>query len=275
MKIILSRKGFDSGSGGIPSPVLPDGTLLSLPIPSKSGSTAYRDIEYNGKSYFEIIKELSPKTAKRLEGSKCHVDPDLKYTYVKYMPSWRPAFGQHGQSLKHLQNHAVGAGDIFLFYGWFRKTKIKDGRIQYIERINDNTPDRHIIYGYMEIGEEIKDIKRIKENFPWHPHALEQYTDKNALFLPCDTLSFDASMKGFGLLKYSQNRQLTLPLHKRSEWLLPEFLKEAKISYNDNDKYGFDKSENIFRAACRGQEFVIESDDTENMKKWIMDILKG
>jgi hypothetical protein len=35
MKVILSRKGFDSGYGGIPSPVLPDGTMLSLPIPSK------------------------------------------------------------------------------------------------------------------------------------------------------------------------------------------------------------------------------------------------
>lgn len=30
MKVILSRKGFDSGYGGFSSPVLPDGTLLSL-----------------------------------------------------------------------------------------------------------------------------------------------------------------------------------------------------------------------------------------------------
>jgi hypothetical protein len=33
MKVILSRKGFDSASGGMPSPILPDGTLISLPIP--------------------------------------------------------------------------------------------------------------------------------------------------------------------------------------------------------------------------------------------------
>jgi hypothetical protein len=33
MKVILSRKGFDSEYGGIASPILPDGTLLSLPIP--------------------------------------------------------------------------------------------------------------------------------------------------------------------------------------------------------------------------------------------------
>ena len=34
MKVILSRKGFDSSNGGCPSPILPDGTLLSLPIPT-------------------------------------------------------------------------------------------------------------------------------------------------------------------------------------------------------------------------------------------------
>ena len=34
MKVILSRKGFDSSNGGCPSPIMPDGTLLSMPIPS-------------------------------------------------------------------------------------------------------------------------------------------------------------------------------------------------------------------------------------------------
>ena len=36
MKIILSRKGFDSGksSGCFPSPILPNGKIISFPIPS-------------------------------------------------------------------------------------------------------------------------------------------------------------------------------------------------------------------------------------------------
>jgi Nucleotide modification associated domain 3 len=33
MKLILSRKGFDSSHGGGPSPIRPDGRLLSFPIP--------------------------------------------------------------------------------------------------------------------------------------------------------------------------------------------------------------------------------------------------
>lgn len=34
MKIILNRKGFESSTGGYPSHILPNGTLLSLTIPS-------------------------------------------------------------------------------------------------------------------------------------------------------------------------------------------------------------------------------------------------
>ncbi len=35
VKLILSRKGFDSSSGGVPSPIFSDGRMLSLPIPEQ------------------------------------------------------------------------------------------------------------------------------------------------------------------------------------------------------------------------------------------------
>ena len=58
MKVILSRKGFDSQYGGMPSPILPDGTMLSLPIPSKDDNIKYSDLNWNGKSYYDLIHEL-------------------------------------------------------------------------------------------------------------------------------------------------------------------------------------------------------------------------
>ena len=39
MKIILSRKGFDSANGGIVSPIFDDGTIVSFPIPSDDEDT--------------------------------------------------------------------------------------------------------------------------------------------------------------------------------------------------------------------------------------------
>ena len=50
MKVILSRKGMDSTSGGMASPILPDGTLLSLPIPDKTARTTYKKLSYKGQS---------------------------------------------------------------------------------------------------------------------------------------------------------------------------------------------------------------------------------
>ncbi|HEX6606573.1 MAG TPA: hypothetical protein VF276_06620, partial [Chloroflexia bacterium] len=49
MKIILSRKGFDSSIGKVPSPIFPSGELRSLPIPDHdqpphAGGRSYKDI---------------------------------------------------------------------------------------------------------------------------------------------------------------------------------------------------------------------------------------
>ena len=53
MKIILFKKGFDSGAGGMPSPILPDGTLLYMPIPS-GDKIKYFELKYNEKTYFAL-----------------------------------------------------------------------------------------------------------------------------------------------------------------------------------------------------------------------------
>ena len=71
MKIILSRKGFDGTrkkygtypNGGIPSLILPDGTLLSLPIPDNGqrNGKPYSDYEYGGESYKSIIEQVKAR----------------------------------------------------------------------------------------------------------------------------------------------------------------------------------------------------------------------
>ena len=44
MKLVFSRKGFDSATGGFPSPVV-DGAPVSLPIPADTRShTTYADL---------------------------------------------------------------------------------------------------------------------------------------------------------------------------------------------------------------------------------------
>lgn len=54
MKIILSRKGFDSANGGIVSPIFEDGAMISFPIPSNDVDT-YDSLYYNGVRYSQIL----------------------------------------------------------------------------------------------------------------------------------------------------------------------------------------------------------------------------
>ncbi len=55
MQIILNRKGFDSSNGAQPSPIIPDVTLLFLPIPLGSG-IKYSFPTFLYDSYFDIIR---------------------------------------------------------------------------------------------------------------------------------------------------------------------------------------------------------------------------
>lgn len=72
MKIILSRKGFDSGYDGMPSTILADRTLLSMPIPLKD-AVRYDELHYGGKSYLEVLRELNPT----FKHETCHLDPGI------------------------------------------------------------------------------------------------------------------------------------------------------------------------------------------------------
>lgn len=68
MKIIFSRKGFDASYGGYPSPILPDGRMISLPIPTRYNAPGikYYTLRYDqDKSYFDLMKQLKLKIKKK------------------------------------------------------------------------------------------------------------------------------------------------------------------------------------------------------------------
>jgi hypothetical protein len=57
IKIILSRKGFDSASGGCPSVIIGD-KLISLPIPDEHTNLEYNNVQICGYNLDEILKEV-------------------------------------------------------------------------------------------------------------------------------------------------------------------------------------------------------------------------
>ena len=114
MKIILSRKGFDSANGGRPSPIMPDGTLLSMPIPSETDALTYSDLGFKGETYASILNRLYP--GEDWSGKHCHNDPDIRKNRVCDSQIWEPAFGQVNSAQGTLCNAGVSKGDLFLFF---------------------------------------------------------------------------------------------------------------------------------------------------------------
>ena len=106
---------------------MPNGDMLSMPIPSSADADGYSDLIYDGKSYYKLLREVKPSFRYR----KCHLDPDIRPEIIERMDGWKPAFGQIDAARTHLCNQGVGIGDLFLFFGWFRETEYKNGESKY------------------------------------------------------------------------------------------------------------------------------------------------
>lgn len=88
MKIILSRKGIDSGNVNLASPILPDGTMLSIPIPTDDDTgLTYSDILYEGKTYFDILTILNRGRKPNTQYPYIHLDPDIKKDSYRSLPN--------------------------------------------------------------------------------------------------------------------------------------------------------------------------------------------
>ena len=114
MRLILSRKGFDSQSGGCPSPIFPNGTLYSLPIPHDQSEVTYGDLWHGDTNIGEMVADL---TCNRI-GSKvhAHLDPDINHVAYPRQEGWQPLFGQSGAAQGHLDNQGVQIDDLFLYF---------------------------------------------------------------------------------------------------------------------------------------------------------------
>jgi len=76
MRLILSRKGFDSAPGGVASPIFPDTRLTSLPIPLPGAPKTYAQVAKGPNGGLgPIVEDL---TRGAITGAApTHLDPDL------------------------------------------------------------------------------------------------------------------------------------------------------------------------------------------------------
>ncbi|PWT76005.1 MAG: hypothetical protein C5B60_04620, partial [Chloroflexi bacterium] len=251
MKVILSRKGFDSSYGGSPSVILPSGQLLSFPIPHTIGSLRYSDITKT--TDYTVAELITSLTSKVKPDDLCHLDPDLVSSSLPRQVGWKPLFGQCGAAAAHLHGQHVQVGDLFLFFGWFRRTRRTIRGIEW----DTSDPGRHIIYGYLEIGQilPVDAASPVPEWASYHPHTFPELrrAPHNVLYIARDRLSGTPSVPGAGTLRFHEDLALTIEGKNRTAWKLPAFFSAVPITYHSASSW----QHGHFRAASRGQEFVV------------------
>ncbi len=279
MKIILSRKGFDAGYGGVASPIFADGTLLSLPIPDAAGTVTYADLTWADAPLGDLVEALTRGRIGRQQ--RAHLDPDLYPQLCARPSSWRPLFGQDGAAQSHLTNQGVGVGDLFLFFGWFREVTGAQGTYHY----GKSAPDQQLIYGWLQVGQLLQGAQLPTAAPPWaaaHPHCVAGRGGRNTLYLAADHLTLDGvvtAWPGAGVLPtYQAHGCLTKPGSTRSHWRLPGwFYPQAgrpPLTYHgDLSRWQRDEEFTNLRSALRGQEFVFDTVYYPEAIGWVAQLL--
>ncbi len=282
MKIIFSRKGFDSSSGGGPSPILPDGRMVSLPIPDKQSSIRYGDIRWQEYDLGSLVSNL---TGGRIPTSHfAHLDPDINSDSLSRHSEWRPIFGQTGAAQGHLRNNGVQVGDIFLFFGLFRNVINNVGKLSWDTR----SQPRHVLWGWLQIEEVLKIDGCDLSKYGWaryHPHFHRNFEANNTLYVARRYLTLPGvaaeGLLGAGVfLRFSEQRVLTdLAASKPSQWKLPQWFYPRDNKYPLTyhlDMARWQRTENGTRlnTVSRGQEFILDTKDFPEAIEWLKGILE-
>lgn len=209
MIFILSKKGFDSSNGGIPSPVfVPDETgcykYISLPIPSddypcKKYEKITKDIivppghksvrlcslidsllENDGKKF---IMNNGKQQSSQCDDKWCHYDPMLESfgNAREIIPeTFEAGFGQSDGFVttieKARQSNPSNDDVVFLFWGRFHEAECKDGKVFRFKNTEDGQrhEDFYAIWGYMKISSVIRkgsDFSGHDYLFKYHSHS--------------------------------------------------------------------------------------------------------
>jgi hypothetical protein len=137
MRVILSRKGFDSSIQGGGSPnIIYKKTPYMIPIPEVGTGIEYKHLPFEDTNYLKVMRDLYIN-----QFTECHLDPYIsKEITPKDCQNWKFNLGQVDKAQSSLANvnPPVGKGDLFLFFGWFNKVEIEGGDYKYTK-----IPDYH------------------------------------------------------------------------------------------------------------------------------------
>lgn len=262
--IVLSKKRFDSSTGGMYPPLISNsGEYAFLPIPEPAHMTGpdYEGVDYASLPTdfpdFDNLKDLLTSKNK-LPKHGAHLDPDL--TMVHSVENWKPAFGQRGAAQGYLRNHGVGTdskGTLFLFFSRFKPWA----------KTNKGLTEGYYIYGWLEVGRTLNPSEEERE-LEYHPHFAAEYREatNNILYVATEHIT-GTSLPGAGMFRrLSKNRKLSFSEEKDLlTWKLPSCCFES-FSRLKNYKKLEDSSCLAVWPQSFGQAAVCSLETSDNQK---------
>lgn len=283
MKIVLSRKGFDSSiQGGGSANIVYNNKCYPIPIPEVGTDIRYSDLKFEDTNYLKVMRDLNIN-----QFTECHLDPFLSRKITPFHPitkNWEKSLGQCDISQNILKENNIKKGDIFLFFGWFNFVKKENGKFKYSQYKKEYHKEGfHLIYGYLEVDKDpvyINENKSIPEWIKTHPHFIHRdyYGGKNAIYTSSKKFSHDQNKPGAGLFLFNEDLILTEKGKTRTNWILPDLFHPdnfTEIKYLPTKNWKKRKNgKTRIKASSRGQEFVIVKDQNDNIKNWAIDLIK-
>lgn len=264
MRIIFSRKGFDSAAGGVASPILPDRTMLPLPIPDRQSPIRYDQICLHGHNIGRVVQDLTKGRTGANFGA--HLDPDLVPDALSRKSGWQPIFGQADGDETVLERAGVGRGDVFLFFGWYREAVLVDG----VYRFARKARNIHAIWGWMQVERVISvEGDAVPSWADYHPHAAAPEGRRN------NTLYIGRAGK---FRRFHEGLQLTALGRSRSIWSLPGWFHPGEtrppLGYHaDRERWACDGDRTLLRTVARGQEFVLDAQHYPEAANWAANLM--
>lgn len=214
---------------------------------------------------------------------RAHLDPDISECSIRREAGWRPIFGQCNAAEGHLRRQGVGKGDLFLFFGLFRRVE-KDNSSDW-KFVRGSNPI-HMLFGWFQIADRIP-VSSWPASEPWalyHPHFHGDRAANNAIYIAAERLMLNSrqylTIKGAGVFpRFNPNLCLTVPDSDRpGRWLLPHWFhpkgRESCLTYHgDSNRWLKSDQGVIVDAVARGQEFVLDCDHYPEAFEWTEKII--
>lgn len=263
--------------------------MASFPIPEENTHHRMSSITCGLQNLGAVVSDLIPSHSQfRLnEAQTIHLDPYLRCISSEVPRGWLPSFGQESSAQSHLKRQGVGPGDLFLFFGWFRRVQ-RDGKTARWKYAPD-APDLHVLFGWLQIGAVLKvsDHRHWRDQYEWlddHPHIQQPkpYASNNTIYIASSHLniggrsikSLENTVAGGGVFDtFSEKQRLTYvgqqdqPV-RRSLWKLPKWFMTADesgihlLTYHRNPsrwrKIPNECEGVALQSVPKGQEFVLD-----------------